>query len=176
MCFRFLLATRFSLFVHIIFLPSLSDIDFVNSSSSGRLNVLANVIRKDLDQIFCQFDPKLEATDEVRELLWLCGKLNTCDALITLNIYICRVQAMSNTTLGCTMRGSTVRLTRTSLCHSWQTPPIWRQWIQWFRERPKLSSSTEGTLRERRYLLLDELSCLTCHMLSQVRSPLPCRM
>uniref|UniRef100_A0AAX7SQL7 2-oxoglutarate dehydrogenase-like, mitochondrial n=1 Tax=Astatotilapia calliptera TaxID=8154 RepID=A0AAX7SQL7_ASTCA len=27
----------------------------------GRLNVLANVIRKDLDQIFCQFDPKLEA-------------------------------------------------------------------------------------------------------------------
>ncbi|GLD65082.1 2-oxoglutarate dehydrogenase-like, mitochondrial [Lates japonicus] len=30
----------------------------------GRLNVLANVIRKDLDQIFCQFDPKLEAADE----------------------------------------------------------------------------------------------------------------
>uniref|UniRef100_A0A8D0W8K5 2-oxoglutarate dehydrogenase-like, mitochondrial n=1 Tax=Sus scrofa TaxID=9823 RepID=A0A8D0W8K5_PIG len=27
----------------------------------GRLNVLANVIRKDLEQIFCQFDPKLEA-------------------------------------------------------------------------------------------------------------------
>ncbi|MEQ2184749.1 hypothetical protein GOODEAATRI_011321 [Goodea atripinnis] len=32
----------------------------------GRLNVLANVIRKDLDQIFCQFDSKLEAADEVR--------------------------------------------------------------------------------------------------------------
>ncbi|KAK1905371.1 2-oxoglutarate dehydrogenase-like mitochondrial, partial [Dissostichus eleginoides] len=30
----------------------------------GRLNVLANVIRKELDQIFCQFDPKLEASDE----------------------------------------------------------------------------------------------------------------
>ncbi|XP_077311009.1 2-oxoglutarate dehydrogenase-like, mitochondrial isoform X2 [Lithobates pipiens] len=30
----------------------------------GRLNVLANVIRKDLAQIFCQFDPKLEASDE----------------------------------------------------------------------------------------------------------------
>ncbi|KAM7385552.1 hypothetical protein PAMP_001633 [Pampus punctatissimus] len=30
----------------------------------GRLNVLANVIRKELDQIFCQFDPKLEAADE----------------------------------------------------------------------------------------------------------------
>ncbi|XP_053307215.1 2-oxoglutarate dehydrogenase-like, mitochondrial isoform X2 [Spea bombifrons] len=30
----------------------------------GRLNVLANVIRKDLEQIFCQFDPSLEASDE----------------------------------------------------------------------------------------------------------------
>ncbi|MBN3302781.1 2-oxoglutarate dehydrogenase-like, mitochondrial [Amia ocellicauda] len=30
----------------------------------GRLNVLANVVRKDLNQIFCQFDPKLEAADE----------------------------------------------------------------------------------------------------------------
>ncbi|KAK2852628.1 hypothetical protein Q7C36_007829 [Tachysurus vachellii] len=30
----------------------------------GRLNVLANVVRKDLDQIFCQFDPKLEAAEE----------------------------------------------------------------------------------------------------------------
>ncbi|XP_004074658.1 2-oxoglutarate dehydrogenase, mitochondrial isoform X1 [Oryzias latipes] len=30
----------------------------------GRLNVLANVVRKDLDQIFCQFDSKLEAADE----------------------------------------------------------------------------------------------------------------
>lgn len=35
------------------------------SGSRGRLNVLANVIRKDLEQIFCQFDPKLEAADEV---------------------------------------------------------------------------------------------------------------
>uniref|UniRef100_A0A2K5HP44 2-oxoglutarate dehydrogenase-like, mitochondrial n=1 Tax=Colobus angolensis palliatus TaxID=336983 RepID=A0A2K5HP44_COLAP len=34
------------------------------SGSRGRLNVLANVIRKDLEQIFCQFDPKLEAADE----------------------------------------------------------------------------------------------------------------
>lgn len=31
----------------------------------GRLNVLANVIRKELEQIFCQFDSKLEAADEV---------------------------------------------------------------------------------------------------------------
>jgi len=30
----------------------------------GRLNVLANVCRKPLDQIFCQFDSKLEASDE----------------------------------------------------------------------------------------------------------------
>lgn len=28
--------------------------------------MLANVIRKELEQIFCQFDPKLEAADEVR--------------------------------------------------------------------------------------------------------------
>ena len=33
--------------------------------SRGRLNVLANVIRTELDQIFCQFDSKLEAADEV---------------------------------------------------------------------------------------------------------------
>lgn len=36
----------------------------------GRLNVLANVIRKDLEQIFCQFDPKLEAADEVGATPW----------------------------------------------------------------------------------------------------------
>lgn len=34
----------------------------------GRLNVLANVIRKELEQIFCQFDSKLEAADEVWKL------------------------------------------------------------------------------------------------------------
>jgi 2-oxoglutarate dehydrogenase E1 component len=34
------------------------------------LNVLANVIRKDLEQIFCQFDPKLEAADEVGAKPW----------------------------------------------------------------------------------------------------------
>lgn len=33
----------------------------------GRLNVLANVIRKELEQIFCQFDSKLEAADEVTQ-------------------------------------------------------------------------------------------------------------
>ncbi|XP_061119574.1 2-oxoglutarate dehydrogenase complex component E1-like isoform X4 [Conger conger] len=33
-------------------------------SHRGRLNVLANVIRKELEQIFCQFDSKLEAADE----------------------------------------------------------------------------------------------------------------
>lgn len=40
-------------------------------STRGRLNVLANVIRKELEQIFCQFDSKLEATDEVSCLLLL---------------------------------------------------------------------------------------------------------
>ena len=47
------------------------------TASRGRLNVLANVIRKDLDQIFCQFDPKLEATDEVGKLL-MHDSLETC--------------------------------------------------------------------------------------------------
>lgn len=37
----------------------------MSDSHRGRLNVLANVVRKDLDQIFCQFNPKLEAADEV---------------------------------------------------------------------------------------------------------------
>lgn len=37
--------------------------------------MLANVIRKELDQIFCQFDPKLEASDEVRELR-MCEKVS----------------------------------------------------------------------------------------------------
>lgn len=83
--------------------PSAFDVDFVNCTSRGRLNVLANVIRKDLDQIFCQFDPKLEAADEVRELLMCDGlgkdqrekhpgdeikaSLNTTDALF-LNIFL----------------------------------------------------------------------------------------
>lgn len=31
----------------------------------GRLNVLANVCRKSLEQLFTQFDPTLEASDEV---------------------------------------------------------------------------------------------------------------
>jgi len=30
--------------------------------------VLANVIRKELEQIFCQFDSKLEAADEVSDV------------------------------------------------------------------------------------------------------------
>lgn len=125
---------------------------FINCTFRGRLNVLANVIRKDLDQIFCQFDPKLEAADEV-----ICGKLSEKISLdlqpmlYSVSIfYACRVRVMSNTTWGCTTRGLTVRLTRTSRCHSWQTPRTSRQWIQWFRERPKQSSSTEETLKERR--------------------------
>lgn len=44
----------------------------------GRLNVLANVIRKELEQIFCQFDSKLEAADEgsgdVKYHLGMCHK------------------------------------------------------------------------------------------------------
>nr|XP_057916786.1 2-oxoglutarate dehydrogenase-like, mitochondrial isoform X2 [Doryrhamphus excisus] len=58
-----------------VLIPALKTIIDVSSAAGvdsvimgmphrGRLNVLANVIRKDLDQIFCQFDPKLEAADE----------------------------------------------------------------------------------------------------------------
>lgn len=39
-------------------------ISYISIFDRGRLNVLANVIRKDLDQIFCQFDSKLEPADE----------------------------------------------------------------------------------------------------------------
>lgn len=56
-------------------LHSLHTADVIVFKLSGRLNVLANVIRKDLNQIFCQFDPKLEAADEVRELLMYDGAL-----------------------------------------------------------------------------------------------------
>lgn len=38
----------------------------------GRLNVLANVCRKSLEQLFTQFDPTLEASDEVRSQSQLC--------------------------------------------------------------------------------------------------------
>lgn len=41
----------------------------------GRLNVLANVIRKELEQIFCQFDSKLEAADEVQRWRLLDARL-----------------------------------------------------------------------------------------------------
>jgi 2-oxoglutarate dehydrogenase E1 component len=43
---------------------SLLSSDTCSQSPRGRLNVLANVIRKELEQIFCQFDSKLEAADE----------------------------------------------------------------------------------------------------------------
>lgn len=44
---------------------SVFDIDVVNSASRGRLNVLTNMIRNDLNQIFWHFVLKLEAADEV---------------------------------------------------------------------------------------------------------------
>ena len=41
----------------------------------GRLNVLANVCRKPLEQIFTQFDPTLEAADEVNNCRLLLSTL-----------------------------------------------------------------------------------------------------
>lgn len=58
---------------------------------------------------------------------------------------------MWNITWGCITRGWTGSATGTSRCHSWRTRPTWRQWTQWCRERPKLSSSTVETLRARGY-------------------------
>ncbi|XP_078285166.1 2-oxoglutarate dehydrogenase complex component E1 isoform X5 [Rhinoraja longicauda] len=51
----------------------------------GRLNVLANVIRKELEQIFCQFDSKLEAADE-----------GTGDVKYHLGMYHRRINRVSN--------------------------------------------------------------------------------
>ncbi|XP_037114012.1 2-oxoglutarate dehydrogenase, mitochondrial isoform X4 [Syngnathus acus] len=50
----------------IIDMSSGSGVEYVimGMPHRGRLNVLANVIRKELEQIFCQFDSKLEAADE----------------------------------------------------------------------------------------------------------------
>lgn len=70
------------------------------------------------------------------------------------SIWLCalRVLAMWNITWGCITGGWTGSVTSTWHCLSWQTPPTWRPLIQWCRERPKLSSSTVGTLREREYV------------------------
>lgn len=54
-------------------LRSFSSLSHCLLSFRGRLNVLANVIRKELEQIFCQFDSKLEAADEVSpsQYVWI---------------------------------------------------------------------------------------------------------
>lgn len=54
----------------------------------GRLNVLANVIRKELEQIFCQFDSKLEAADEVRFCVWIVFCYATVISLILDDNYL----------------------------------------------------------------------------------------
>lgn len=46
------------------------------------MNVLANVIRKELEQIFCQFDSKLEAADEVTGSQRVCVCVNRVNALL----------------------------------------------------------------------------------------------
>ncbi|XP_069773778.1 2-oxoglutarate dehydrogenase complex component E1 isoform X8 [Narcine bancroftii] len=59
--------------------------DLVWKVARGRLNVLANVIRKELEQIFCQFDSKLEAADE-----------GTGDVKYHLGMYHRRINRVSN--------------------------------------------------------------------------------
>lgn len=78
--------------------------------------MLANVIRKELEQIFCQFDSKLEAADEVSDVLCLCAFFQILvNLVISRNIRttatdeVCvslyRVQEMSSTTWACTTGG-----------------------------------------------------------------------
>ena len=66
----------------------------------GRLNVLANVIGKELDQIFCQFDSKLEAADEVWKGLseWRNISKNKNNMFFEYNffIHIRKLQALFN--------------------------------------------------------------------------------
>jgi 2-oxoglutarate dehydrogenase E1 component len=60
-----------------VLIPAMKEIIDVSSAKGvesfvigmphrGRLNVLANVCRKPLEQIFTHFDPNLQPTDEVR--------------------------------------------------------------------------------------------------------------
>lgn len=58
--------STFTLKVYLIYKLVSKAITAASLLHRGRLNVLANVVRKDLDQIFCQFDPKLEAAEEVQ--------------------------------------------------------------------------------------------------------------
>lgn len=57
---------------------------------------------------------------------------------------------MWNITWECITEGLTESAINMSPCHWWPTPPIWKQWTQWCRERPKQSSSTVATLMETR--------------------------
>lgn len=62
-----------------------------------------------------------------------------------------RALVMWNITWGCITSEWTGSATGTSQCHSWRTRPTWKRWTQWYRERPKLSSSTVEILRARGY-------------------------
>ncbi|CAF1045271.1 unnamed protein product [Didymodactylos carnosus] len=60
----------------------------------GRLNVLANVTRKPLEEIFCQFDPKLEPSDVSIDKAYIIG---TGDVKYHLGTCIERVNRATNT-------------------------------------------------------------------------------
>ena len=45
--------------------PIVCTVLMLTYNCRGRLNVLANVARKPLEELFCQFDPMLEPEDEV---------------------------------------------------------------------------------------------------------------
>lgn len=156
----------------------------------GRLNVLANVIRKELEQIFCQFDSKLEAADEVRELfyhywkslmiwmfIWILWNILFLRKIFCLAInqmcfaHSCALRAlvMWNITWECITEGLTESATSMSACHWWLTPPTWKRWTQWCKERPKQSSSTVETLKETRWQTFAVLFCFFQHKVKTLR-------
>lgn len=105
-----------------------SNNNTTSHSHRGRLNVLANVVRKDLDQIFCQFDPKLEAADEViwfhlmKDAFLILDLVLLCFWYTFHTLIYSRVQETWNITWGCTMNESTGKRIRISHCLWWLTP------------------------------------------------------
>lgn len=100
--------------------------------------MLANVIRKDLEQIFCQFDPKLEAADEVGATLrsrhpWRAGYLGgelgrgwtgSFRAEINLEMDAC---GEASKRLGVCLRPLRLLGARAAVCGSWEGP--WMIWV-----------------------------------------------
>lgn len=100
------------------------------------------------------------------EVLWVeCWsmkrkKLCSAAASVFTFCYICRVQAMSSTTLGCTMRGLAAKPTRTSHSHSWQTRPSTFS-LLWIQEgKTKAEQFYRGEVEGRKLPQIGWLLCV----------------